>query len=78
MTTTYNNGLISIPQDTLFYRYARLALEGKLWFYDDHQQVLGQRAVEQRRGPGLAGARPVEAVDAGAERPRAGSDLSHG
>lgn len=39
-TKRFNNGLISVPEGTLLYEYQRLAATGKLWFLDDHLQVL--------------------------------------
>lgn len=51
----FNNGLIPVPQDTLLYEYQRLALTGKLWFLDDHLQVLSLVASTHPTRTGFVG-----------------------
>lgn len=54
-TKRFNNGLIPVPQDTLLYEYQRLALTGRLWFLDDHLQVLSLVASTHPTRTGFVG-----------------------
>lgn len=51
----FNNGLIPVPADTLLYEYQRLALTGRLWFLDDHLQVLSLVASTHPTRTGFVG-----------------------
>lgn len=54
-TKRFNNGLIPVPADTLLYEYQRLALTGRLWFLDDHLQVLSLVASTHPTRTGFVG-----------------------
>lgn len=54
-TKRFNNGLVPVPTDTLLYEYQRLALTGRLWFLDDHLQVLSLVASTHPTRTGFVG-----------------------
>ena len=54
-TKRFHNGLIPVPADTLLYEYQRLALTGRLWFLDDHMQVLSLVASTHPTRTGFVG-----------------------
>ena len=54
-TKRFHNGLIPVPADTLLYEYQRLALTGRLWFLDDHLQVLSLVASTHPTRTGFVG-----------------------
>ena len=54
-TKRFNNGLIPVPADTRLYEYQRLALTGRLWFLDDHLQVLSLVASTHPTRTGFVG-----------------------
>ena len=54
-TKRFNNGLIPVPTDTMLYEYQRLALTGRLWFLDDHLQVLALVASTHPTRTGFVG-----------------------
>ena len=53
--SVFNNGLTPIPEDALLYQYQRLARSGRLWFYDDHQQVVDLLPSTLPNKPGFVG-----------------------
>lgn len=55
MINNFNNGLTPIPDDALLYQYQRLARSGRLWFYDDHQQVVDLLPSTLPNKPGFIG-----------------------
>ena len=53
--SNFNNGLTPLPEDALLYQYQRLARSGRLWFYDDHQQVIDVLPSHLPHKPGFLG-----------------------
>lgn len=53
--SNFNNGLTPLPEDALLYQYQRLARSGRLWFYDDHQQVIDILPSHLPHKPGFLG-----------------------
>lgn len=52
---TFNNNLTSIPTTSDFTVYQRLAESGKLFFYDDHLQVISLVVSPSQDRPGFFG-----------------------